>query len=110
MTKAVIISRYGMGLGDDALAITLLQRYLKADLDKNEAADRYAFYNAGVNAALLDDEVNALLRQLEAQGSMVLLCGTCLDHFGLTEKLTVGKNACIGDVRDSMAMDRVDYL
>ncbi len=110
MTKAVIVSRYGMGLGDDALAITLLRRYLKADLDTNEAADRYAFYNGGVNAALLDDDVNALLQQLESQGSMILLCGTCLDHFGLTEKLNVGRNACIGDVRESMAMDRVDYL
>jgi hypothetical protein len=110
MNKAVIVSRFGMGSGDDALAITLLRRYLKTDLDKNEAAARYAFYNAGVKAALLDDEVNTLLRQLEKQGSMILLCGTCLDHFGLTEKLTVGKNACIGDVRESMAMDRVDYL
>ena len=83
---------------------------IAAESLKNEAADRYAFYNAGVKAALLDDEVNALLRRLEAQGSLILLCGTCLDHFGLTETLTVGKNACIGDVRESMAMDRVDYL
>lgn len=110
MTKAVIVSRYGMGLGDDALAITLLQRYLKADLDNNAGADRYAFYNAGVKAALLDDTVNGLLIQLEARGSMVLLCGTCLDHFGLTEKLNVGKNACINDIRESMDMERVDYL
>lgn len=110
MSKAVIISRYGMGLGDESLAILLLRRYLKADLDNSEAADRYAFYNAGVKAALLDEETNALLQKLEAQGSMVLLCGTCLDHFGLTEKLNVGKNACLGDVRACMAMERVDYL
>ena len=110
MSKAVIISRYGMGLGDESLAIVLLRRYLKADLDNDEAADRYAIYNGGVKAALLDEECNTHLKRLEEKGSMILLCGTCLDHFGLTEKLNVGRNACIGDVRASMTMDRVDYL
>ena len=61
-------------------------------------------------AALLDEECNTLLKGLEEKGSLVLLCGTCLDHFGLTEQLNVGKNACIGDVRESMAMEQVDYL
>ena len=110
MSKAVIISRNGMGLGDESLALLLLRRYLKADLDNNQPADRYAFYNGGVKAALLDEECNTLLKDLEEKGSLILLCGTCLDHFGLTEQLNVGKNACIGDVRESMALEKVDYL
>jgi hypothetical protein len=110
MKNTVIISRYGMGDGDETLGIKLLRRYLKADLEKEERAARYVFYNAGVKAALLDAEILGLLKQLEALGSMILLCGTCLDHYGLTEQLRVGRNACVADVRESMAMDRVVYL
>ena len=110
MKDAVIVSQQGMGTGDEELGTLLLRRYLRQDLEQRDRAARYVFYNGGVKAALLDEEVNGLLKQLEQQGSMVLLCGTCLDHFGLTEKLNVGKNACLGDVRESMAMERVDVL
>jgi sulfur relay (sulfurtransferase) complex TusBCD TusD component (DsrE family) len=30
------------------------------------------------------------LKSLEAQGVEILTCGTCLNHYGLTEKLAVG--------------------
>ena len=110
MKDAVIVSQEGMGTGDAQLGTLLLRRYLRQDLENGDRAARYVFYNGGVKSALLDEEVNGLLKQLEQQGSLVLLCGTCLDHFGLTEKMTVGKNACLGDVRESMAMERVDVL
>ena len=110
MKDAVIVSQKGMGVGDEELGILLLRRYLRQDLESGDRAARYVFYNGGVKAALLDEEINGLLKQLEQRGSLVLLCGTCLDRFGLTKKLNVGKNACLGDVRESMAMERVDTL
>ncbi|MGD7653587.1 MAG: hypothetical protein ACQCXQ_10260 [Verrucomicrobiales bacterium] len=111
MKDAVIVSRNGMGIGDPVLGLTLLARYLKADYENPEQrASRYVFYNGGVRAALLAPEVNDYLKKLEAEGALVLLCGTCLDHFELTTSVNVGKNACLGDVRESMAMARVDYL
>jgi hypothetical protein len=110
MRNAVIVSQNGMGSGDPELGLLLLRRYLRHDLEKNDRAERYVFYNGGVQAALLDGEVRGFLQLLEKRGSLILLCGTCLDHFGLTEKLTVGRNACLGDVRESMAMARVDFL
>lgn len=111
MKDAVIVSRDGMRIGDPVLGLTLLARYLRADYENpDQRAERYVFYNGGVRAALLAPEVNGVLRKLEAEGAMVLLCGTCLEHFGLTESMNVGKNACLADVRESMAMDRVEYL
>lgn len=108
--QAVIVSREGMGSGDPELGLRLLRTYLNSDLERDECAERYVFYNGGVKAALLDDEVNSLLKRLEERGSLVILCGTCLDFFELTERLNVGTNGCMGDVRESMAMSRVDYL
>ena len=110
MKDAVIVAREGMGEGDGDLALLLLRRYLRQDLESDDPASRYVFYNGGVKAALLDEEVNGFLKRLEERGCLVLLCGTCLDHYGLTGKMNVGRNACIGDVRESMAMAKVDYL
>ena len=110
MRNAVIVSRNGMGTGNEELGLLLLRRYLRNDLEKDDRAERYVFYNGGVLAALLDEEVRGHLRELERLGSMVLLCGTCIEHHGLTDRLDFGRNACLGDGRDSMAMERVDYL
>jgi len=110
MRNAVIVSQNGMGSGDAGLGLLLLRRYLRNDLEKDDRAERYVFYNGGVRAALLDEEIRGYLQELEKRGSLVLLCGTCIEHFGLTDRLNFGRNACLGDVRESMAMDRVNYL
>ena len=49
-----------------------------------------ALYNGGAaltceGSAMLED-----LKELEAQGVEILTCGTCLNFYGLTEKLAVG--------------------
>lgn len=108
--QAVIVSREGMGSGDPELGLRLLRKYLNSDLERDELAERYVFYNGGVKAALLDEEVNSLLKRLEQRGAMIILCGTCLDHFQLTSRHNVGRNGCMGDVRESMAMARADHL
>ena len=36
-------------------------------------------------------EYQEKLKALEAQGVEILTCGTCLKHYGLMEKLMVGK-------------------
>ena len=65
----------------------------------------FAFESVGATTTPL--HVNALLKQLEKKGSLVILCGTCLDYFELTARQNVGTNGCMGDVRESMAMERV---
>ena len=51
------------------------------------------FLKSGDHVLLSSMEHNAMMRpirQLEAQGVEILTCGTCLDYYGLTEKLRVG--------------------
>ena len=37
------------------------------------------------------DQFDTVLETLEAMGVEILTCGTCLNHYGLTEKLQVGE-------------------
>ena len=40
-----------MGDGDHELGLRLLRKYLNSDLEQDECAERYVFYNGGVKAA-----------------------------------------------------------
>ena len=48
-------------------------------------------YNGGVKWACEGSEALDDLRALADAGTDVLSCGTCLAHYGLTERLAVGE-------------------
>ena len=86
----VVISADHMGQGDDTLGRVLLKGFLFALTQQETLPRTILFYNGGAfvtceGSASLED-----LRKLAEQGVEILTCGTCLNHYGLTEKLRVG--------------------
>ena len=47
--------------------------------------------NRGVHLAVSGSEVLDSLKALAAAGCDILVCGTCLDYFGLKEQVAVGR-------------------
>ena len=43
------------------------------------------------------------LRKLESQGVRILTCGTCLNYYGLTEKLAVGAVTNMYEIVETLA-------
>ncbi len=86
----VAISSATMGEGSEELGKTLLKGFLYALLQQQTLPQTMLFYNGG--AALTCDGSASLedLRELERRGVEILTCGTCLNYYGLTEKLQVG--------------------
>lgn len=85
----VISSRY-MGSGDDKLGQILMKGFIYALSQLEVLPKTILFYNSGAfltceESALLED-----LRSLEAQGVEILTCGTCMNHYGLEDKLKIG--------------------
>ena len=86
----VVISSSGMGSGSDELGKTLMKAFIYA-LSQQEVLPRcILLYNGGAyvsteGSASLED-----LRHLQEQGVEILTCGTCLDFYGLKDKLAVG--------------------
>ena len=79
-----------MGNGDDTLGRMLLKGFLYAMVEQRLLPETILFYNSGVfltteGSGALDD-----LRELERRGVKILSCGTCLNHFGLFDRLQVG--------------------
>ena len=86
----VVISSDKMGGGEAALGTALMKSFLYALDSLEELPQTLLFYNGGAHltcegSASLED-----LRDMEAQGVEILTCGTCLDFYGLKEKLRVG--------------------
>ncbi len=85
-----VISSPNMGDGDEGLGRTLMKGFIYALSQQDVLPETILFYNGG--AALSCEGSPALedLKSLEAQGVEILTCGTCLDFYGLKDKLQVG--------------------
>ena len=86
----VAVSADHMGEGDEVLGKILLKGLLFALTQQETLPKTVLFYNGGAavtceGSASLED-----LQKLESLGVEILTCGTCLNHYGLTEQLRVG--------------------
>lgn len=87
----VVISSAVMGVGNDELGKILMKGFIYAISGQEKLPKTMLFYNGGASitcegSASLED-----LKSLEAQGVEILTCGTCLNHYGLADKLAVGE-------------------
>ena len=88
--KVVVISSDTMGSGDDELGGILMKGFIFALTQQDELPSTILFYNGGAKLTCEDAPTLEDLKSLEACGVEILTCGTCLNHYGLTEKLQVG--------------------
>ena len=92
-----------MGRGNDELGKVLMKGFLFAVTQLDELPKTILFYNGG--AMLTTEGSDSLddLKSLEAQGVTIKTCGTCLNYYGLTEKLKVGEVTNMYDIVETMA-------
>lgn len=79
-----------MGRGSDELGRALMKGFLFAVSQLPELPKTMLFYNGGAHLTCQGSDSLEDLKNLEAQGVEILTCGTCLNHYGLTEQLAVG--------------------
>ena len=80
-----------MGSGDAALGRRLLELFLEKLAASGTQVDLVGCVNGGVQLTTEGSAVIESLRALEARGARIATCGTCLDHFGLRDKLAIGE-------------------
>ena len=86
-----LIGKDHVGDGDPELGGTLMKMFLYTLSQGDEVPRSLIFLNGGVRLAAGEEEqVISSLRALVEQGSKILVCGTCLNFYGLTEQLKAG--------------------
>jgi selenium metabolism protein YedF len=86
----VVVSSDRMGTGNDELGKVLIKGFLFAVSQLEELPKTILFYNGGATLTAEGSDSLEDLKAMEAQGVEILTCGTCLDYYGLKEKLAVG--------------------
>jgi len=86
----VVVSSDKMGSGNDELGAVLMKSFFFAETQLDTLPDKILFYNGGAKLTVEGSDCLEDIRILEKEGVEILTCGTCLDFYGLKEKLAVG--------------------
>lgn len=92
-----------MGRGNDELGKVLMKGFLFAVTQLDVLPKTMLFYNGGATLTTEGSDSLDDLKSLEAQGVTIKTCGTCLNYYGLTEKLQVGEVTNMYDIVETMA-------
>jgi len=87
MEKVLVINSESMGKGDEALGKRLIGAFLRKLWANPERPSAIIFYNSGVKLAAEGSEVLDAINGLYEAGVDLLACGTCVDYYGLRNKL-----------------------
>jgi|SRR5271157_61380 len=103
--KAIVIIFKNNGLGltsEQSLQDKLTKTFLTLTQQNPNLPRAICFYTEGVRLACEGSPVLDELRSLEAKGVRLILCQTCLDYFGLKDKVQVGIVGGMGDIITTM--------
>ncbi|MDM8312552.1 MULTISPECIES: sulfurtransferase-like selenium metabolism protein YedF [Clostridium] len=88
---AIIISSDKLGGGDEKLGETLMKSYLFALSESSELPTNLVFLNGGVKLVIEGSPCIESIEKISKEGVNILSCGTCLDFYGIKEKLAIGE-------------------
>jgi selenium metabolism protein YedF len=98
----LVVSSDIMGRGEAELGSILVRGFFHTLGEVQPLPQRIIFFNTGVNLACTGSPVLDDLRVLEDGGIEMLVCGTCLSYFELTEQLAVGQVSNMYDIAETM--------
>ena len=99
----VVVNSATMGIGNDELGKVLIKGFLFAVSQLEELPKTILFYNGGATITTEGSASIEDLKNMEAQGVVIKTCGTCLDYYGLKDKLQVGSITNMYDIVETMA-------
>ncbi len=95
---AVIFTHDGMGHADPELRHKLAKTWLKVVEENGRPPGALCFYTEGVKLVTEGSPVLEELRRFQELGVHLIICKTCLDHYGLADKVAVGVVGGMGDI------------
>jgi len=97
----LLITREGMGSADTTLQHKLLETYLKLLLENGSLPSAICFYTDAVKLVVEGSPFLDQLTRIEKKGVRLIVCSTCLNYFGLAEKVQVGIVGSMADILEA---------
>ena len=100
----VLLGTDRLGTGDDELGRKLIASFIGTLKEMGRELWCLVLLNAAVKLTVAGSDVLANLQELQQAGVMVLVCGTCLNHFQLLEQKKVGETTNMLDIVTHMQL------
>lgn len=100
----LLLTTETLGRGDDELGAKLMDTFLGNLNELGPSLWRIILLNGAVKLSAREGAALKHLKALECAGVDILVCGTCLNHYGLLEKKMVGQTTNMMDVISSLAL------
>lgn len=94
----VVISSDKMGEGEEKLGKSLMKAFIFALTKQDVLPETILCYNKGAFMTCEGSDALEDLKAMEAEGVNIATCGTCLDFYGIKEKLVVGSVTNMYDI------------
>lgn len=102
----ILITREDMGSAEVTLQHKLLDTYLRLLMENNSLPAAICFYTDGVRLVVEGSPFLECLSQIEQKGVLLVTCSTCLNYFGLLEKVRVGIVGGMSDILEAQSKAR----
>lgn len=100
---AVFFNKGGIGAGSDELGQNLAKMAIYTLSESEKIPSYVLFMNAGVKLTTgVEPQIIDNLNTLIAKGTKVLVCGTCLNYFGIKDECKVGTVSNMYDILGAM--------
>ena len=97
----ILVTRPGLGStgpADAEFGAEMLDKFFHTLERQPQKPKAICFYTEGVKAVVQGSPFEVGLRLLAGLGVRLLVCGSCVQHYGLEEKLAVGEVGGIPDI------------
>ena len=98
----VLIGTNKLGSGSDELSEKLMINFISTLKEMLPNLWRIVFLNSGVFLTTQDSRVISTLKELEERGVSILVCGTCLNFYGIMDQKEIGETTNMLDIVTSM--------
>jgi selenium metabolism protein YedF len=100
----VVLSGDVMGRGEDELGRILIRAFLNTLAESEILPWRVVLFNRGVLLAIEGADTAEALLNLDGLGVEILVCGTCLDYFGVKDKVAAGTVSNMYEILNTLLM------
>ena len=100
-STVILVPNDGMGKAETPLQHKLMHTYLGLLNEHDLLPAAICFYTDGIKLVVEGSPVLEELRSLEAKGVHLVICSTCLNYFGLTDKVQVGVVGGMTDILEA---------
>jgi intracellular sulfur oxidation DsrE/DsrF family protein len=100
----LLLTNDGLGHAPEELRQKVVVTYLRLLLENATLPGAIAFYTRGVHLVAEGSPALEVLAELEAKGVRLIVCKTCVEWFGLADRLRVGIVGGMGDIVSAQAM------